>query len=276
MLYLVGTPIGNIGDLSPRAAEVLSEVDLIACEDTRRTGILLKSFDIENKLFSYHEHNKAAKGPVLVSMLKEGKNIALVTDAGMPCISDPGYDLVKLCELENLDVTAVPGPVAAVTALALSGISTRRYHFEGFIPSEGKERKERIAALRDVNVTIVLYEAPHRLQKTVSEFCEAGFGSCRAAFCRELTKKYEQIVRMTLDEAVKYYEETPPKGEYVICMDPIPAEDKNSVSSDFDLDAEILRLSNEGMSTKEIASNLSQSLHKSKKELYNYILNLLK
>lgn len=276
MLYLVGTPIGNIGDLSPRAAEVLSEVDLIACEDTRRTGMLLKSFDIENKLFSYHEHNKAAKGPVLVSMLKEGKNIALVTDAGMPCISDPGYDLVKLCELENLDVTAVPGPVAAVTALALSGISTRRYHFEGFIPSEGKERKERISALRDVNVTIVLYEAPHRLQKTVSELCEAGFGSCRAAFCRELTKKYEQIVRMTLNEAVKYYEETPPKGEYVICMDPIPAEDKNEVSSDFDLDAEIKRLSNEGMSTKEIASNLSQSLHKSKKELYNYILNLLK
>ena len=276
MLYLVGTPIGNLADLSPRAKEVLSGVDLIACEDTRRTGLLLSEFGIENKLFSYHEHNKSSKGPILVSMLQEGRNIALVTDAGMPCISDPGYDLVKLCEEAGLDVTAVPGPVAAVTALALSGINTRRYHFEGFIPSEGKERRERIKALTDVKVTIVLYEAPHRLLKTISELIDAGFGDNRAAFCRELTKKYEQVLRMTISESLEYWQNNPPKGEFVICMDPLPEESAASEMSEDDLNREIIELVNQGISTKEISVKLSEKTHKSKKELYKYILNLIK
>ena len=163
MLYLVGTPIGNMQDLSPRAIEVLSHVDLVACEDTRRTGLLLAHFGISAKLMSYHEHNKASAGSKLVSRLKEGAEVALVSDAGMPSISDPGEDLVKLCIEEGIEVTAVPGPVAGITALVLSGMDTRHYYFEGFLPVETKERKERLSVVAETSVTTILYEAPHRI-----------------------------------------------------------------------------------------------------------------
>lgn len=276
MLYLVGTPIGNMGDLSSRAIEVLSSVSLIACEDTRRTGLLLSNLGIENKLFSYHEHNKAAKGPVLIERLKNGEDIALVSDAGMPCISDPGSDLVKLCIAEELDLTVVPGPVAGITALVMSGLDTRRYHFEGFIPAESKERKERIKALDDIKVTIILYEAPHRLLKTIEDLIKAGYGKCKAAFCRELTKKYEQVIRLDLDSALEYFNEIPPKGEFVICLEPKPIEEKVSELTDEEIDKMIIKLHEDGEPTKKIASEISDLTGKNKKELYAYIVNLLK
>lgn len=274
MLYLVGTPIGNMGDLSERAREVLASVDMVACEDTRRTGLLLSQFGIENKLFSYHEHNKSAKGPVLISMLEQGMDIALVSDAGMPSINDPGEDLVKLAISHNLDVTAVPGPVAAITALVLSGLDTTRFHYEGFLPAEGGPRRKRIDDLKSIQETIIIYEAPHRLIKLVDELNKAGFGDCRAAFARELTKKYEQVVRMTIREAAEYYETTPPKGEYVICMEPYT--EKKAELGPEEIDRLIREMSDDGMSTKEIAKEVASITGRNKKEIYSYVLNLLK
>ena len=268
MLYLVGTPIGNMGDISPRAVEVLASADLIACEDTRRTGILLKHLGITNKLFAYHEHNKAAKGPVLISRLKQGETICLVSDAGMPSISDPGEDLVKLCIEEGVEVSTVPGPVAAITALVLSGLDTRRYHYEGFLPSENSERKKRLEALKDINETIIIYEAPHRLTKLIDELISFGFGSSRAAFCRELTKKYEQVIRLTVSEAKEYFDKTEPKGEFVVCLEPAPQEEEEEV----DIDALIGRFLDEGLSTKETAAKIADMTGISKKDVYNRVI----
>ncbi|SCW66384.1 16S rRNA (cytidine1402-2'-O)-methyltransferase [Ruminococcaceae bacterium YRB3002] len=276
MLYLVGTPIGNMKDISARAVEVLGQADLIACEDTRRTGLLLKELGISGKLISYHEHNKASRGPVIIERLKEGLNVCLVSDAGMPSISDPGEDLVKLCIEAGIEVSAVPGPVAAITALVLSGLDTRYYHFEGFLPSEGKGRRARIEALRGIRETMVIYEAPHRLMKLISELKDAGFGECPAAFCRELTKKYEEVLRMTPAEAERYFTETPPKGEFVICLSPLSQEggSGDGLISDEELDELIRKHLEEGRSTKEIASLLAPLTGRSKKELYSYIAKL--
>ena len=275
MLYLVGTPIGNMGDISSRAVEILSSVDYIACEDTRVTGILLKNLGIEeHKLISYHEHNKASKGQELVDLLKQGFNVAQVSDAGMPAISDPGEDLVKLCIEQDVEFTVVPGPVAAITALVLSGISTRRYHYEGFLPNSGSERRNRLKELPKYDETIVLYEAPHRLRKLVSELKAEGFGPSRAAFCRELTKKYEEVLRMTIDEAEAYYEQTEPRGEYVVCLE--PAVKAAPVFDDEYIDSEIRRLREEGMSVKEIAKVLSDATGFNKKEMYSRAVSLLK
>lgn len=275
MLYLVGTPIGNMGDISSRAIEILSSVDYIACEDTRVTGILLKNLGIEDrKLISYHEHNKASKGQELVALLKQGFNVAQVSDAGMPAISDPGEDLVKLCIEEGVEFSVVPGPVAAITALVLSGFSTRYYHYEGFLPNSGSERKKRLKKLPEYDETIVLYEAPHRLKKLVSELKDEGFGDSRAAFCRELTKKYEEVLRMTIDEAVAYYEVTEPRGEYVVCLE--PALKTAPVFDDEYIDSEIRRLREQGKSVKEIAQILSDDTGFNKKEMYSRAVNLLK
>ena len=222
MLYLVGTPIGNMQDLSPRAKEVLSQVDIVACEDTRRTGLLLSQFDIKARLVSYHEHNKASSGSKLIEKLKEGLDIALVSDAGMPSISDPGEDLVKLCIEEGVEVTAVPGPVAGITALVLSGLDTHHYYFEGFLPVETKERKERLSVVFSSTVTTILYEAPHRLLKTLSDLSEAGMGGRRIAAARELTKKYEEVIRGTVEDLTAHFTEVPPKGEFVLVLEGKP------------------------------------------------------
>lgn len=268
MLYLVGTPIGNMGDISSRAREVLASADLIACEDTRRTGILLKTLGITNKLFAYHEHNKAAKGPVLISRLKQGETVCLVSDAGMPSISDPGEDLVRLCIDEGVEVSTVPGPVAAITALVLSGLNTRRYHYEGFLPSENSERKKRLEALKSIRETIIIYEAPHRLGKLIDELIKNGFGSSAAAFCRELTKKYEQVIRCTVSEAKEYFEKTEPKGEFVVCLEPLPESEAEKT----DIDGMIARLLDEGLSTKETASRIAGMTGISKKDIYERVI----
>ncbi len=276
MLYLIGTPIGNLGDISPRATEMLAAADIIACEDTRRTGLLLQQLGIEGKLFSYHEHNKVAKGRVLIEKMKEGATVALVSDAGMPSINDPGEDLVKLCIENNIDISVVPGPVAAITALVMSGLDTTRFHYEGFLPSEQSERRKRLEELKRIPETIIIYEAPHRLNKLVAELAENGFADCRAAFCRELTKKYEQVVRMTVGEAVDYYKENPPKGEFVICLEALPSVSDVQEYSDSDVDALILKLAADGKTTKEIASELASVTGRRKKEIYEHALNMLK
>ncbi|MBQ6270708.1 MAG: 16S rRNA (cytidine(1402)-2'-O)-methyltransferase [Clostridiales bacterium] len=276
MLYLVGTPIGNMQDLSPRAVEVLSSVDLVACEDTRRTGLLLSHFGISAKLLSYHEHNKASAGSKIISRLKEGQNVALVSDAGMPSISDPGENLVKLCIEEEIDITTVPGPVAGISALVLSGMDTRHYYFEGFLPVETKERKERLSVVSESAVTTILYEAPHRLLKTLNDLSGAGLSERRISACRELTKKYEEVVRGTVSEVISHFTEVPPKGEFVLVLEGRPENETKTVLSPEERKNRILNLESQGMSTKEIAKTLSLEWGESKKALYAEVLEMLK
>lgn len=276
MLYLVGTPIGNMQDLSPRAKEVLSQVDIVACEDTRRTGLLLSQFDIKAKLVSYHEHNKASSGSKLIEKLKEGLDIALVSDAGMPSISDPGEDLVKLCIEEGVEVTAVPGPVAGITALVLSGLDTHHYYFEGFLPVETKERKERLSVVSRTTVTTILYEAPHRLLKTLSDLSDAGMGGRRIAAARELTKKYEEVIRGTVEDLTAHFTEVPPKGEFVLVLEGKPENDEKPKLSPEERRNVILDLESKGLSTKDIAKTLALEWGESKKALYAEVLEMLK
>jgi 16S rRNA (cytidine1402-2'-O)-methyltransferase len=223
ILYLVATPIGNLEDITLRALRVLKEVDFIAAEDTRQTLKLLNHFDIKKPLVSYYEHNKIVKGNYLVGQLLDGKSIALVSDAGTPGISDPGEDIVKLCIENDIQVTMVPGPVAAVTGLVLSGLSTGRFVFEGFIPMNKRQRKDRINSLRNETRTMVLYEAPHKLIYTLKDLYEA-LGDRRITLARELTKKFEEVLRCSLKEAVAKYENESPRGEYVLIIEGISEE----------------------------------------------------
>ncbi len=216
-LYLVATPIGNLGDFSPRAVTTLSEADFIAAEDTRVTMKLLNHFDIRRPLVSYHEHNKAAAGQAVLARLLAGESCALVTDAGTPAVSDPGEDLVRLCAENGVPVVSIPGCCALVSALAVSGLPTGRFTFEGFLPVNKKERRERLQALLTEERTMIFYEAPHRLRATLSDLLEA-FGDRLISLCRELTKLHEETVRTTLAGAVALYGEREPKGEYVLVL----------------------------------------------------------
>lgn len=217
ILYLCATPIGNLEDMTFRAVRVLKEADLIAAEDTRNSIKLLNHFGIKTPMTSYHEYNKIEKGRKLVERLLDGENIALITDAGTPGISDPGEELVRMCRKAGVAVTAVPGAAACVTALTISGLSTRRFAFEAFLPSDKKERQAVLKELKDETRTIVLYEAPHRLTKTIKLLFDA-LGDREMCVCRELTKMHETVLDTTLSEAVSYYKETPPKGECVLVV----------------------------------------------------------
>jgi len=216
-LYLVTTPIGNLSDLSDRAKKVLAGVDFIAAEDTRNTAKLLTLFDIKKPLVSYYEHNKRERGEIICDRIEAGESCALVTDAGMPGISDPGEDIVKLCAERHITVTAVPGPCAAVTALTLSGLFTARFSFEGFLSMNRGERSRRLAAIRDDDRTLIFYEAPHKLRTTLNDLYES-FGDRQISLCRELTKLNEEIMRTTLSEAIRVYAEREPRGEYVLVV----------------------------------------------------------
>lgn len=275
MLYLVGTPIGNMGDLSQRAQEVLRNVAYVACEDTRRTGLLLSHFDISSSLISYHEHNKASHGEKLLGLLRDGVEVALVSDAGMPSISDPGEDLVKKCIEENIPVTAVPGPVAGITALVLSGMDTRHYYFEGFLPVETKERKERLKVVSEMPTTTILYEAPHRLLRTLSDLVSFGNADRKMAACRELTKKYEEIVRGTVEEVIAHFESIPPKGEFVLILEGRKNETNSERPDEKTRKERIRELVEQGMATKEIAKKLSEEWGENKKALYAEVLEML-
>lgn len=217
-LYLVATPIGNLSDISDRAIKVLSEVDFVAAEDTRNTGKLLSALGISKPMTSYYEHNKKQSGESIIRRLKAGESCALVTDAGTPAVSDPGEDIVRLCIDEDIKVTSLPGACAVIVALTLSGMDTRRFAFEGFLPVKGKERRSALEELSHEKRTLILYEAPHKLKNTLDDLLEY-FGDRRIALCRELTKLNEEVMRVSISEAVSYYNGHEPRGEYVLVLE---------------------------------------------------------
>ena len=270
-LYLVATPIGNLGDFSPRAVATLESVDFIAAEDTRVSVKLLNHFDIKKPLVSYHEHNRAAAGQAIVARLLSGESCALVTDAGTPAISDPGEDLVRLCGQQGVTVQAVPGCCAAVCALAVSGLPTGRFTFEGFLPSGKKERREQLQELTGETRTMVFHEAPHRLRATLSDMAELLGGDRAVALCRELTKLHEETVRTTLSDAVSLYAEQEPRGEYVLVV----AGRQPSAAAALTLEegvALVLRRRAEGMRLKDAVRAVADDTGLSRNALYDAAL----
>lgn len=276
-LYLVATPIGNLKDITLRAIEILKESDIIAAEDTRQTLKLLNHFEIKKPLISYHEHNKREAGYKLIKKLQEGNKVALVSDAGTPGISDPGEDLVKLCIEEGIDVFSCPGPVAGIYALTVSGLSTSKFVFEGFLERDGKGRKEDLLRLKGETKTIILYEAPHRLKKTLRDLIEA-IGNRRIAICRELTKKHEEILRFTLQEAEEYYNEKPPKGEYVLILEGLTKEEiekeREKMYENTSIVDHIIEHINNGMSKKVAIKLVAKERGLPKSEVYKESLQI--
>ena len=269
-LYLVATPIGNLSDITGRAMKVLSEVDFIAAEDTRNSGLLLSRLGIRKPMVSYHDHNRAERGPEIVARLRLGESCALISDAGMPAISDPGEDLVALCAKEGIGVSVIPGACAAVSALALSGLSTRRFAFEGFLPQSGKERKQRLLSLAKEERTLIVYEAPHRLKKTLAELAEYFGADRRIALCRELTKLNEEILRLTFSSACAYYESTEPRGEYVLVIEGMP--DQADEDETFDVAARAAALMAGGMSQKDAIKAIVAETGLPKNKVYAEVL----
>ncbi len=273
VLYLVGTPIGNLSDVSERAIKVLSEVDFIAAEDTRNTLKLLTALGIRRELISYHEHNRKSSGERIVARLLGGESCALVTDAGMPAISDPGEDIVKMCAEAGLSVSVIPGPCAAVSALAVSGLSTSRFAFEGFLPAVKGERRARLEALAREERTMIFYEAPHKLRATLEAMAEVLGKDRRISLCRELTKLNEEVLRLSLGEAVTYYSEREPRGEYVLIVE---GSDGNTVASDnpyYDDDPEmhVERYQASGLSRMDAIKRAAKDRGMSKSELYKLL-----
>ncbi len=274
-LYLCATPIGNLEDMSFRVLCTLKEADLIAAEDTRNSIKLLNHFDIHTPMTSYHEYNKIEKGRLLVKRLLEGQNIALITDAGTPGISDPGEELVRMCQEAGVCVTSLPGACACVTALTLSGLSTRRFCFEGFLPADKKERRDILEELARETRTILLYEAPHRLRKTLEELREF-LGNRGLTLCKELTKKHETAFQTTLDEALLYYGQNEPRGEYVLVLEGRSRkqmqEERQEAMRDRPL-AEHMRIYEEqGMDRKEAMRQVAKDRGVSKRDIYQALL----
>ncbi|MCI5604324.1 MAG: 16S rRNA (cytidine(1402)-2'-O)-methyltransferase [Clostridia bacterium] len=271
-LYLCATPIGNLGDISARCLEIFNTVDLIAAEDTRRTVQLLNHFGISKPLTSYHEHNKREKGEYLIKLLKQGKNIAQVSDAGTPAISDPGEDLVRLCIENDITVTSVPGPVAGINALILSGLSTRRYAFEGFLSVNKRHRKEHLNSVKNDTHTLIFYEAPHKLKYTLADMLEVFGGDRKIALVRELTKLHEEVIRCTLEEAQELYAEKSPRGEYVIVIDGASennAEPENNFWDELTVTEHVNKYISEGMTSKEAVKQAAKDRGLAKRDVYN-------
>lgn len=274
-LFLCATPIGNLEDITLRVLRLLRECDMIAAEDTRHTLKLLNHFEIHTPITSYHEHNKHSKGPVLIEKLKQGKNIALVTDAGMPGISDPGEDLARLCYEHEIPITVAPGASAAVTALVLSGMDTRRFVFEGFLPSERKERKEIMERLEKEHRTMIFYEAPHRLTDTLKELMKYFGGERKASCIRELTKKFEEVKFQTLEEHLTYYQENSPKGEFVLVVDGFSLQEQKEIEREswesISIEEHIAQYTDIGMSEKDAMKRVAKERGVSKREIYAYL-----
>lgn len=269
-LYLVATPIGNLADLSPRALKVLREVDFIAAEDTRNTAKLLACFDLHRQMVSYFEHNKRERGEVIAKRLAEGESCALVTDAGTPAISDPGEDLVALCAERGIPVTSVPGPVASIDALTLSGLSTGRFCFEGFLTVNKTDRRERLEELRSERRTMLFHEAPHKLRATLGDMANAFGEDRRVALCRELTKRNEEVLRMTLGEAVAYYRETDPRGEFVLVVEGAPKSDRSAECfwADWDIPAHVAFYIEQGCTKMDAIKKAAKDRGVPKNEVY--------
>ena len=272
-LYLVATPIGNLGDFSPRAQETLAQADFIAAEDTRVSLKLLNHFGIRKPLVSYHEHNQASAGQAILQRLLSGESCALVTDAGTPAVSDPGEGLVRLCALAGVPVIAIPGCCAAVNALAVSGLPTGRFCFEGFLPMNKKERRERLAALQTEERTMLFHEAPHKLRSTLLDLRDAFDPDRRLSLCRELTKLHEETLRLTLGEAVAYYGTAEPKGEFVLVLEGAPQRERSEVSLEAAA-AMVLRRREEGEKLKDAVKEVAQHTDLPRNELYAAALRL--
>ncbi len=274
-LYLVATPIGNLADISERAIKVLSEADFIAAEDTRNSLKLLSALGIKNELVSYHEHNKKASGERLVARLLSGESCALITDAGMPAISDPGEDIVALCADAGITVSVIPGACAAVSALSVSGLGTRRFAFEGFLSANKSERKKQLERVKNDDRTLIFYEAPHKLRATVTDMAEIFGNERKISFCRELTKLNEEIKRTTLGEALAYYSANEPRGEYVLVVEGfggqvIDEEIRELLS--LSPEEHVARYEAEGMSRMDATKRAAKDRGMSKSQLYK-ILN---
>ncbi len=266
-LYLVATPIGNLGDFSPRAVETLAAVDFIAAEDTRVSLKLLNHFGIKKTLVSYHEHNHVTAGKTILDRLLAGESCALVTDAGTPAVSDPGEDLVRLCAENGVEVLSVPGCCAAVNALAVSGLPTGRFTFEGFLSVNKKNRRAHLESLKDEERTMIFHEAPHKLRTTLADLCAAFGPDRRAALCRELTKLHEETRRCTLGEAAAYYEENAPRGEYVLVVAGREPRQEAAVTLEEGA-AQVLALREQGMTLKDAAREVAAHTGLSRNELY--------
>ena len=270
ILYLVATPIGNLGDFSPRAVETLRAADFIAAEDTRVSVKLLNHFDIKKPLVSYHEHNRAAAGQTILERLLSGETCALVTDAGTPAISDPGQELVALCAENGVTVQAIPGCCAAIAALAVSGLDTRRFTFEGFLPSGKKERRAALEELSGQRRTMVFHEAPHRLRQTLSDMAEL-LGDRPVALCRELTKLHEDTVRTTLAQAAAFYRDNEPRGEYVLVVAGREGQDAPAMTMEEGV-ARVVVLRNGGMKLKDAVRRVADDTGLPRNALYDAAL----
>ena len=273
-LYLCATPIGNLDDITLRVLNTLKEVDLIAAEDTRHSIKLLNHFDIKTPMTSYHEYNKVEKARYLVDKLKEGTNIALITDAGTPGISDPGEELVKQCYEAGIELTSLPGPAACITALTISGMATRRFSFEAFLPPDKKEKQRILEELKQETRTMILYEAPHRLVRTLEELMEA-LGARNITICRELTKKYEEAYRTTFEEALLRYETEAPKGECVIVIEgksigELKAEQQKSWE-EMSLEEHMELYLNQGIDRKEAMKLVAKDRGIAKRDVYRML-----
>jgi len=273
-LYLCATPIGNLGDMTPRVVETLHMVDLIAAEDTRNSIKLLNHFDIHTPMTSYHEYNKVEKAYQLIGQMQNGQNIALITDAGTPAISDPGEVLVRICHEQGIRVTSLPGPAACITALTLSGLNTRRFCFEGFLPADKREKAAVLQELQEESRTIIFYEAPHHLVRTLEELKEV-LGNRKITLCRELTKKFETVMPTTLEGALDFYKEEEPRGEYVLVVEGKSLEQKRQEKMD---SWEVLSISehmelylSKGMDEKSAMKQVAKDRGVGKREIYQYL-----
>ena len=274
-MYLVATPIGNLEDITLRALRILREADIIAAEDTRQTLKLLNHFGIRNTLVSYYEHNKVEKGNYLISRLLEGKNVALVSDAGTPGISDPGEDLVRLAVSKGIPVTMVPGPAAVIAGIVLSGLPSGRFVFEGFLPVNKRVRRERLGSISRETRTMVFYEAPHKLIHTLKDLRDL-LGNRRIVIARELTKKFEEVWRTTLDEAVARYENEPPKGEFVIVLEGADErglyEEEIKSWEEVSIEEHVRMYMDSGLDRKEAMKKVAEDRGISKRDVYNNLL----
>ena len=273
-LYLCATPIGNLKDMTPRVVETLKQVDLIAAEDTRNSIKLLNHFEIKTPMTSYHEYNKVEKAKQLIGQLQAGKDIALITDAGTPAISDPGEVLVQMCHEQGVHVTSLPGAAACITALTMSGLSTRRFCFEGFLPSEKKEKQEILEELKNESRTIILYEAPHHLVRTLEELYEA-LGNRKITLCRELTKKFETVLPTTLESALGMYQEEEPRGEYVLVLEGKSLQEKRQEQiagwEAMSIEQHMEHYIAQGMDEKSAMKQVAKDRGVGKREIYSHL-----
>ncbi|MBQ9911308.1 MAG: 16S rRNA (cytidine(1402)-2'-O)-methyltransferase [Lachnospiraceae bacterium] len=275
-LYLCATPIGNLNDMTPRCVEILRTVDLIAAEDTRNSIKLLNHFGIHTPMTAYHEFNRFDKADELVEKILGGMNVACITDAGTPGISDPGEVLVQKAAEEGIEVFSIPGACAAISALVISGLSTRRFRFEAFLPMQKKERKAVLDVLKDEEATIVLYEAPHKLLRTLNDLKDAGLGTRRIALCKELTKVHEKVFRTTIEEALAYYEKNEPKGEYVLVMEGADPNEKLLKEQEswekLAIGEHVALYEKQGMDRKDAIKAAAKDRGLSKREVYNAVI----